>query len=97
MIDVFKFKSVRKLTTIPLLAVGHEIMRKSLTKKLARIRSAEESIEIGVIPTKPSWRDFDYAELAAAIDDFSLVKKNSHAPSSVFHLFFCKIWCTLST
>ena len=71
MIDVFKFKSVRKLTTIPLLGAGHEITRKGLTKKLARIRSAEESIDIGVIPTKPSWRNFDYAELAAATDDFS--------------------------
>lgn len=71
MIDVFKFKSVRKLTAIPLLAAGHEISKKGLTKKLARIRSAEESIDIGAIPTKPSWRNFDYEELAAATNDFS--------------------------
>lgn len=72
MVDVFKFKSVKKLTAIPMLvAVSHEITKKSLNKKLARIRSAEESIDIGAIPTKPSWRNFEYAELAAATNDFS--------------------------
>lgn len=90
MIDVFKFKSVRKLTTFPLLAVGHDITRKSLTKKLARIRSSEDSIDIiGDIPTKPSWRNFDYAELAAATDDFSsenLVGKGGHAEVYKGHL-----------
>lgn len=72
MIDVFKFKSVRRLTAIPLLAaVNNDIAKKGLTKKLARIRSAEETIDIGAIPTKPSWRNFDYDELAAATHDFS--------------------------
>lgn len=83
MMDVFKFKSVKKLTAIPILvAASHELTKKGLTKKLARIRSAEECIDIGSIPTKPSWRNFDYAELAAATNDFSpenLVGKGGHA------------------
>lgn len=83
MIDVFKFKSVRRLTAIPLLAaVNNDIAKKGLTKKLARIRSAEETIDIGAIPTKPSWRNFDYDELAAATHDFSsenLIGKGGHA------------------
>ncbi|BAT99445.1 hypothetical protein LR48_Vigan284s000600 [Vigna angularis] len=82
MVDVFKFKSVRKLTSIPLLSVSHDITRKGLTKKLARIRSAEDGIDIGDIPAKPSWRNFDYEELAAATKNFSaenLVGKGGHA------------------
>lgn len=72
MIDVFKFKSVRRLTAIPLLAaVNNDIAKTGFPRKLARIRSAEESIDIGAIPTKPSWRNFDYDELAAATNDFS--------------------------
>ena len=83
MVDVFRFKSVRKLSAIPIFtAATHEITRKGFTKKLARVRSAEESIDIGAIPTKPSWRNFDYAELAAATNDFdseNLVGKGGHA------------------
>ncbi|CAJ1931272.1 unnamed protein product [Sphenostylis stenocarpa] len=86
MVDVFKFKSVRKLTTIPLnipmFAVSHDMSRKGFTKKLARIRSAEDNIDIGAIPSKPSWRNFDYEELVAATNDFSsenLVGKGGHA------------------
>ncbi|TKY69962.1 Receptor cytosolic serine/threonine-protein kinase RBK1 [Spatholobus suberectus] len=89
MIDVFKFKSVRKLTAIPLLAVSHDISRKGFTKKLARIRSAEDSIDLGAIPAKPSWRNFDYEELAAATGDFSsenLVGKGGHAEVYKGHL-----------
>jgi len=88
MIDVFKFKSVRKLTTIPLLAaVNNDIAKKGLTKKLARIRSAEDTIDIGVIPTKPSWRNFDYDELASATNDFS---------SGIFYLGIRLIYLSLS-
>ncbi|KAK7407194.1 hypothetical protein VNO78_08899 [Psophocarpus tetragonolobus] len=83
MIDVFTFKNVKKITSnIPLLSVGHDISRKGLTKKLARIRSAEDGIDIGAIPTKPSWRNFDYEELAAATNNFSsenIVGKGGHA------------------
>ncbi|KAG5007746.1 hypothetical protein JHK85_026288 [Glycine max] len=89
MIDVFKFKSVRKLTAVPLFAVGNDISRKGLTKKLARIRSAEDGIDIGAIPTKPSWRNFDYEELVAATGDFSsenLLGKGGHAEVYKGHL-----------
>ncbi|CAJ2647352.1 unnamed protein product [Trifolium pratense] len=84
MMGVFKFKGVKKLTAIPILvAASHELTKTAgLTKKLARIRSAEECIDIGSIPTKPSWRNFDYAELAAATNDFNpdnLVGKGGHA------------------
>ncbi|GAU23313.1 hypothetical protein TSUD_237670 [Trifolium subterraneum] len=83
MMGVFKFKSVTKLTAIPILvAASHELTKKGLTKKLARIRSAEECIDIGSIPTKPSWRNFGYAELCAATNDFNpdnLVGKGGHA------------------
>ncbi|KAK7309583.1 hypothetical protein RJT34_06432 [Clitoria ternatea] len=81
MIDVFKFKPVKKLTAIPLLAASHDITRKNL-KKLVRIRSAEDSIDFGAIQAKPSWRNFDYAELAAATNDFcseNMVGKGGHA------------------
>ncbi|RDX95205.1 Receptor-like cytosolic serine/threonine-protein kinase RBK1, partial [Mucuna pruriens] len=89
MVDVFKFKSVKKLTVIPLLAVTHDMSRKGLTKKLARIRSAEDGIDLGVIPSKPSWRNFDYEELAAATNNFSdenLVGKGGHAEVYIGHL-----------
>ena len=90
MIDVFKFKSVKKLTAIPLLvAASHELTKKGLNKKLARIRSAEDSIDIDSIPTKPSWRNYGYAELAAATQDFSsenLVGKGGHAEVYKGHL-----------
>ncbi|KAK7252443.1 hypothetical protein RIF29_36380 [Crotalaria pallida] len=83
MIDVLTFKSVRKLTAFPLLSTNHDVSKKGSTKKkLARIQSAEDTIDIGAIPTKPSWRNFDYAELAAATDDFSsenLIGKGGHA------------------
>ncbi|XP_057448576.1 receptor-like cytosolic serine/threonine-protein kinase RBK1 isoform X2 [Lotus japonicus] len=80
MIDVFKFKTVRRLTAIPLLVANHDVSKKGLSKKLARIRSAEDSIDIGAIPTKPSWRNFEYAELVAATNDFkNLVGKGGHA------------------
>ncbi|KAE9596966.1 hypothetical protein Lal_00007482 [Lupinus albus] len=82
MIDVLTFKSVRKLTAFPLLSANNDVSKKGLTKKLSRIRSAEDTIDIGAIPTKPSWRNFDYAELAAATNDFSdenMIGKGGHA------------------
>lgn len=89
MIDVLKFKSVRKLTAIPLLAVSQDNSRKG-TKKLARIRSAEDGIDIGAIPTKPSWRNFDYEELAAATGGFSDGMNNDLTPP-FFVLFYFSI------
>lgn len=87
MIDVFKFKTVRRLTAIPLLVANHDVSKKGLSKKLARIRSAEDSIDIGAIPTKPSWRNFEYAELVAATNDFS----SGFILTSVFLTMFSKI------
>ncbi|XP_042509493.1 receptor-like cytosolic serine/threonine-protein kinase RBK1 [Macadamia integrifolia] len=73
-LDNIKRKSVRRFSSFP---------RRSLRRKLARIRSAEERIEYEE-PTmpKPSWRNFSYEELAAATDNFSsekLIGKGGHA------------------
>lgn len=70
MMDAFRINSVRRLTAIPLFASSYMISKKSL-RKLARIRSAEDSIDLTSFPTKPSWKNFPYSELAAATDDFS--------------------------
>lgn len=82
-IEALKKRSVRKFSTIPLLTASYD---KNLRRKLARIRSAENGIDCGVINgipiPKPSWRNFDYAELAAATGNFSsenLIGKGGHA------------------
>ncbi|XP_047321026.1 receptor-like cytosolic serine/threonine-protein kinase RBK1 [Impatiens glandulifera] len=76
-----KMKSVRKFTTIPLLA-GYELS-KNLKKKTGRNRSTGETIDCGdFIAPKPSWRNFKRHELAAATDDFSperMIGKGGHA------------------
>ncbi|TKY58726.1 Receptor cytosolic serine/threonine-protein kinase RBK1 [Spatholobus suberectus] len=88
MIDALRFKSVRRFSTIPLLAASYEISKRSLRNKLARLRAGnydddlDGAIGIDGIPTKPSWRNFSYADLAAATDDFSaenLIGKGGHA------------------
>ena len=83
-----KKKSVRRFSTIPSLA-GHELSRISLRRKLARIRSAEDPISVEGIPvSKPSWRSFDYAELAAATDNFSSGEDSPFLPISFFSIYF---------
>ncbi|XP_021852423.2 receptor-like cytosolic serine/threonine-protein kinase RBK1 [Spinacia oleracea] len=84
-IDIMKRKSgVKRLsnTTINLLS-NYDLSAKSLRKKLARIRSAEASIDCGLFSAaKPSWRNFKYSELAVATDHFSpgrLLGKGGHA------------------
>ncbi|BAT75089.1 hypothetical protein VIGAN_01289300 [Vigna angularis var. angularis] len=88
MIDVLRFKSVRRFSTIPLLGASYEISRRSLRNKLARIRPANDDddldscIDIDGIATKPSWRNFNYADLVAATDDFNpenMIGKGGHA------------------
>ncbi|KAK9713153.1 hypothetical protein RND81_06G007200 [Saponaria officinalis] len=81
-IHTMKKKSgVRRLstTTINLLNT-YDLSAKSICRKLARIRSADDS---GLLPmSKPSWRNFGYSELAAATDHFSserLLGKGGHA------------------
>ena len=75
-IDGLKKKSMRRLSTISSFTASYDLSRKNyLRRKLARIRSAEDGIECSEnheIPVpKPSWRNFDFAELAAATDNFS--------------------------
>lgn len=73
-LDSMKRKSgVRRFSTstINLLSNSYDLSAKSL-KKFARIRSAEDSIDCGLLSAaKPSWRNFKYSELAAATDHFS--------------------------
>ncbi|KAE9614473.1 hypothetical protein Lal_00012270 [Lupinus albus] len=87
MIDGLRFKSVRRFSTIPLLAASYEISRKNMRKKLSRIRASNDDdyvddIDLENFPTKPSWKNFTYDELATATDDFSsenLVGKGGNA------------------
>ncbi|XP_028802795.1 receptor-like cytosolic serine/threonine-protein kinase RBK1 isoform X1 [Neltuma alba] len=83
MMESFKKKSAQRISAISLLTASYEMSRKSLRKRrMERIRSAEEGINLGAIPTKPSWRNFDYAELQAATDDFNpenLIGQGGHA------------------
>lgn len=85
-IEAFKRKSVRRFSIIPLLTASHEFSGKNLSRKLGRIRSAEDGIDNdGISPrSKPSWRSFDYAELAAATDHFSS-GNHKHFLSLCFH------------
>jgi len=78
MIDALRFKSVRRFSTIPLLAASYEISRKNLRNKLNRKRAAndeDENIFDGAFDldgiTKPSWRNFSYEDLVAATDNFN--------------------------
>ncbi|KAK7317679.1 hypothetical protein RJT34_02110 [Clitoria ternatea] len=89
MIDALRFKSVRRFSTIPLLAASYESSRRSIRNKLARIRTGNDedddldgAIDLDGIPTKPSWRNFTYADLASATDDFNpdnMIGKGGHA------------------
>ncbi|XP_057421415.1 receptor-like cytosolic serine/threonine-protein kinase RBK1 [Lotus japonicus] len=88
MIEALKFKSVRRFSSIPLLAASYEMSRRSLRNKLARIRTApvddenDCEIDLDAIPTKASWKNFSYADLVAATDDFNpenLLGKGGHA------------------
>ena len=70
-IDTMKKKSgVGKFSTNTInLLSNYDLSAKSLRKKLARIRSAEDSCLLS--QTKHSWRNFKYSELSAATDHFS--------------------------
>ncbi|KAF6160642.1 hypothetical protein GIB67_019582 [Kingdonia uniflora] len=71
MFDVIKMKSIRRLYSFQTFK-SSDISKRSLNKKLARIRSAEDRMEYEGEPfaAKPSWRSFDYGELVAATDNF---------------------------
>ncbi|PIA56210.1 hypothetical protein AQUCO_00700516v1 [Aquilegia coerulea] len=85
MIQLIKKKSLRRFSTFSLLT-SSEISKRNLNRKLARIRSAEDRIEfecagVPLVP-KPSWRSFDFKELAAATNNFNsenLIGKGGHA------------------
>ncbi|KAI9125253.1 hypothetical protein K1719_003869 [Acacia pycnantha] len=83
MIDSWRKKSVQRISAISLLASSYEMSKKSLRKRrIERIRSAEDRIHLGIIPKKLSWRNFDYAELQAATDNFcpeNLIGQGGHA------------------
>ncbi|GAA0167774.1 hypothetical protein LIER_22633 [Lithospermum erythrorhizon] len=82
LVEQVKKRSVMKFSNIPFLG-GYEFSKKTMRRKLGRIRSAEENFETGdfVMP-KPSWRNFTYHELVEATDNFSydkLVGQGGHA------------------
>ncbi|CAJ2636306.1 receptor-like cytosolic serine/threonine-protein kinase RBK1 [Trifolium pratense] len=88
MIEGLRFKSVRRFSTIPLLATSYESSRRNLRNKLARIRTNEDdendfngAMDLDGI-TKPSWRNFSYEDLVAATDNFNpdnMIGKGGHA------------------
>ncbi|KAF2295824.1 hypothetical protein GH714_034160 [Hevea brasiliensis] len=84
MLDSFKKKSMRRFSVIPLLNNYDIIAKRNLKRKLTRMQNSPHVVidwEGMPIP-KPSWRNFDYAELEAATDNFSsenLIGKGGHA------------------
>ncbi|KAM5577029.1 receptor-like cytosolic serine/threonine-protein kinase RBK1 [Rosa sericea] len=89
MFDALKKKSARRFSTIPLLGTSYELSRRNLRRRLARIWSTddgeedEEGVDCeGYLAMKPSWRNFDYAELAVATGNFkpeNLIGKGGQA------------------
>ncbi|KAB1201900.1 Receptor-like cytosolic serine/threonine-protein kinase RBK1 [Morella rubra] len=79
-IESFRKKSIRRFTST---LASYDVSKKSLSRRLLRIRSADDGIDYNGTPIpKPSWRSFDFAELAAATDNFSsenLIGKGGHA------------------
>ncbi|GAB4847211.1 hypothetical protein Ancab_026220 [Ancistrocladus abbreviatus] len=86
-LDAMKMKKSVKRFSFSTLAMlsNHDISLsgKSLRRKLARNQSAEDGIDCGILPVaKPSWRNFEYSELAAATNNFSpgrMLGKGGHA------------------
>ncbi|XP_004288526.1 PREDICTED: receptor-like cytosolic serine/threonine-protein kinase RBK1 [Fragaria vesca subsp. vesca] len=90
MFDALKKKSARRFSMIPMLGNSYEFSSRKLRKRLARIWSTDDDDEEereredceGYLALKPSWRNFDYAELAAATADFkpdNLIGKGGQA------------------
>lgn len=85
MIDSIKKKSVvRRFSVIPLLT-NYELTKKNLWKKLGRLQNSEDddADDGGSVPVvRHSWKNFDFAELAAATDNFNsenMIGKGGHA------------------
>ncbi|OAY35729.1 receptor-like cytosolic serine/threonine-protein kinase RBK1 [Manihot esculenta] len=85
LLDTFKKKSMRRFSMAPLLANYDIITKRSLKRKLTKMQNSPDMMMIdwgGMPISKPSWRNFDYAELEAATDNFSsenLIGKGGHA------------------
>lgn len=90
MIETLRKKSMQRISTIPLLVSSYDISRSLRKRRIGRFRSAEDTLQLGGIPTKPSWRNFDYEELQAATDDFS-PGMNNHNLLFFFHNQFPSI------
>ncbi|CAI0403812.1 unnamed protein product [Linum tenue] len=84
MFDTIRKKSVRRFSVIPLITTYEVITRKNIKKKLSRVRNpCDVVIDYDGFPVpKPSWRNFDFSELAAATEDFcpeNMIGKGGHA------------------
>lgn len=84
MVEAFKKKSMRRFSVIPLLTTYDIIAKKNMRKKLERIQNSSDLFVDceGILVRKPSWRNFDYQELADATDNFSSGEKK------MFKFFF---------
>lgn len=94
LLDTFKKKSMRRFSMAPLLANYDIITKRSLKRKLTKMQNSPDMMMIdwgGMPISKPSWRNFDYAELEAATDNFSSGKKMVSQNLFLFHIFlkFC--------
>ncbi|KAJ8565008.1 hypothetical protein K7X08_001468 [Anisodus acutangulus] len=80
--DSIKRRSMRRLSSIPLLGGYEMILPKNIRRILSKNRSAEEeATDCDDIP-KPSRRNFSYGELVEATDNFSpdkLIGQGGHA------------------
>ncbi|OIT37715.1 PREDICTED: receptor-like cytosolic serine/threonine-protein kinase RBK1 [Nicotiana attenuata] len=83
--DNIKRRSMRRLSSIPLLGGYETILPKNIRRILSKNKSAEEESsdcdDDSVIP-KPSWRNFSYRDLAEATDNFNqdnLIGQGGHA------------------
>lgn len=71
-IQNIKKKSARRFSTLPLLITSSDLTKRHLNRKLGRIRSAEDELDLGLPEIlKPSWKNFTQEELANATDDFN--------------------------
>ncbi|XP_031480658.1 receptor-like cytosolic serine/threonine-protein kinase RBK1 [Nymphaea colorata] len=81
---MWKTKSMRRLATFP--PVGYPPFRRKNPRRIVARRCPSEEDDAGALGafsiSKPSWRSFDYDELASATDNFSterLLGKGGHA------------------
>ncbi|KAK9136154.1 hypothetical protein Syun_015484 [Stephania yunnanensis] len=79
LLEAIKRKSFRRVSTFPLSSSSSsEITKRSLNRRLARLRKGEQDCRIEPFVPKPSWRNFDHEELANATDNFSSVNEEDY-------------------